>query len=230
MSNSTSSTNDDRKENLSLHYLVTGSCALSFNHPNGYGFLWGVVANPNFFTITSEIKFTCEPLSNKVSIFWCLEITQIWKISCIFLSFSSSITDCAELLVDASEFLPFIPMAAMIVSSPESDPKSFWIVAAVFFFLPSDFLGLSSGCRIQQCSSSCPSFLQWVHEALFFCVVLAFLAFHFYFLFFLFLLTVGWDDPPTFGLPSFPLTSICVAYIDTSSILVGLNMRMVCLM
>ena len=42
-----------------------------------------------------------------------------------FLSFSSLSIDCAELLVDASEFLPFILVAMTIVSSPGSDPKSF---------------------------------------------------------------------------------------------------------
>lgn len=43
----------------------------------------------------------------------------------ISLSILSLSTDCAQLLVDALESLPLIHVAVTIVSSPESDPKSY---------------------------------------------------------------------------------------------------------
>ena len=106
------------------------------------------------------------------------------------------IIDCAELFVYASEFWPFIPVAVNVVSSPESDPKSFWIAEAFFFFLPPNFLGFHSRCKNQQCASPCPFFLQWVHEGLSFFTMFSFLSFHFSFFFSFLLLTEYLDDPP----------------------------------
>ena len=110
-------------ENSSLSFLVTWHCALSHTHPNGYGLWCGIVSKFKLLTMFSKMRFAWEPLSKRVSIFLCYEITLMWKSYILFFSFGVSLCKF-DVLVLAMDSFPFIPMDVILVSSPESDPKT----------------------------------------------------------------------------------------------------------
>lgn len=85
-SSSTSSMKFAVMVNFNLHFLVTCSFALSHNQPKGYGLGCGMVSKLNLMTMFSKTKFSCETISNKVSILLCFEMTLIWKISILTFS------------------------------------------------------------------------------------------------------------------------------------------------
>ena len=151
--------------NLNIHFFETCRFASLQIQPNGYGFGCGMVSRLIFLTKYSDINFACDPLLNNVSIFVCLDMTLTWNSSIISSSFGVFMWQFDVLVLGFvsiySPFTFFNPMAVILDSSPESDPKSCWVVVAVFCFpLLLYFLGLISGCNFQQWFSSWPSFEQ----------------------------------------------------------------------
>ena len=129
------------------------------------------------------MRFSCDPETNRASIFIFLNYIFIWK--SLVISFFSC---CRRLL----RFTSFCTDLQTIFSST-SELLSTWFlkfVAMRFFFLSSFFLffGFSSGCNFQHFFSVWPSMLQWLQwllGSLHYCVVAAvFLSFPPFFFFF----------------------------------------------
>lgn len=96
-------------------------------------------------------------MTNIVSNFICLEMTRIWNISIQFSSFemlwvlfvalvlAMTASFMTSLIGFATDF-PLVTVAAIFVSSPQSEPKSCCVVSLVFcFHLLFNFFGCNSG-------------------------------------------------------------------------------------
>ena len=152
----------------------------------------------------------------------------MWKSSILLFLFGISFWEFEELELAMDSF-PFNPMVVILVPSPESDPKSYWVVAIVFCFpLLLNFFGFISGWSLQQWASLWPSLEQCLHvnfspsfmiDAFLFPLPLK--PFYFPLLLNGFLL-------PSFGV-FFPLASRWVDCTHTSSKLLVLNIRIICL-
>ena len=110
-----------------------------------------------FLTKSSEINFSCDPLSKSVSILVCLDMTLTWNSFILSSSFGVFMWQFDVLVLGLVSiyflFMFFNPMVVILVSSPESDPKSCWDIVAVFCFpLLLGFFGLNSICNIGLCT------------------------------------------------------------------------------
>ena len=138
-----------------MHFFETYKFSFLQIQPSRYGFGCGIVSRLSFMTKSSEINFSCDPLSNNVSISVCLDMTLTWNNSIFSSSFGAFMWQFDVLVLGlVSIYFPFMffnPMAVILDSSPESDPKSCWVVAAIFCFpLLLGFFGLNSRCNFQQ--------------------------------------------------------------------------------